>query len=84
MASYQTAMQLETYRGSWDDIVYSLPLGVDTNSAIKLELGYLGGMVQRQLIFKDRGNSNGPITLEASQGELDTMPALIVGKQGNK
>jgi hypothetical protein len=24
-------------------MVYSLPLGVDANSAIKLELGYLGG-----------------------------------------
>jgi len=46
LASYQTAMQprtLETYRGSWEDMVYSLPLGVDANSAIKLELGYLGG-----------------------------------------
>ena len=52
--------------------------------AIKLELGYLGGMVQRQLIFKGRGNSNGPITLDANQGELDPMPALMVGKQGNK
>ncbi|MFM5268716.1 hypothetical protein ACET9V_21385 [Aeromonas caviae] len=55
MASYQTAMQprtLETYRGSWEDMVYSLPLEVDTNSAIKLELGYLGGMVQREFIFK--------------------------------
>ncbi len=87
LASYQTAMQprtLETYRGSWDELIYTLPLSVDTNSAIKLELGYLGGMVQRQLIFKGLGNSNGPITLEASQGELDSMPALIVGKQGNK
>ncbi|MDX7789335.1 MULTISPECIES: hypothetical protein [Aeromonas] len=33
-------------------MVYSLPLGVDTNSAIKLELGYLGGMIQREFIFK--------------------------------
>ncbi|MGK8174047.1 hypothetical protein ACRS1R_02735 [Aeromonas dhakensis] len=55
MASYQTAMQprtLETYHGCWDDMVYSLPLGVDTNSAIKLELSYLGGMIQREFIFK--------------------------------
>lgn len=84
---YKATMQpkvIETLGGRWDELIYTLPLSVDTNSAIKLELGYLGGMVQRQLIFKGRGNSNGPITLEASQGELDSMPALIVGKQGNK
>ncbi|MDR6996659.1 hypothetical protein J2Y65_003365 [Aeromonas salmonicida] len=75
---------IETQRGRWDELVYILPLGVDTNSAIKLELGYLGGMVQRQFIFKDSGNSNGPITLDANQGELNSMPALVVGKQGNK
>ena len=33
---------LEMQRGRWDDMVYSLPLGVDTNTAIKLELRYLG------------------------------------------
>lgn len=84
---YHAAMQpkvIETQRGRWDELVYILPLGVDTNSAIKLELGYLGGMVQRQFIFKGSGNSNGPITLDANQGELNSMPALVVGKQGNK
>lgn len=75
---------LETQRGRWDELVYTLPLGVDTNSAIKLELGYLGGMVQRQFVFKGSGNSNGTITLDANQGELGPMPALMVGKQGNK
>ncbi|MFK0668158.1 hypothetical protein [Aeromonas salmonicida] len=33
---------IETQRGRWDELVYILPLGVDTNSAIKLELGYFG------------------------------------------
>jgi hypothetical protein len=87
LARYQAAMQprtLETQRGRWDEMVYSLPLGVDTNSAIKLELGYLGGMIQREFIFKGNGNSGGPITLNSSSGELSSMPALVVGKQGNK
>lgn len=87
LASYQTAMQprtLETYRGSWEDMDYSLPLGVDANSAIKLELGYMGGMVQRKIIFKGSGNSNGPITLDTSSGELVKIPDLVVGNQGNK
>lgn len=87
LASYQTAMQprtLETYRGSWDELIYTLPLSVDTNSAIKLELGYLGGMIQREFLFKGSSNSSGPIILETSSGELGTMPALVVGKQGNK
>lgn len=87
LARYQAAMQprtLETQRGRWDEMVYTLPLGVDTNSAIKLELGYLGGMVQRQFVFKGNGNSGGPITLNSSSGELSSMPALVVGKQGNK
>ncbi len=87
LASYQAAMQprtLETYLGRWDDMVYSLPLGVDTNSAIKLELGYLGGMIQREFIFKDSSSSGGPVTLNSSSGDLGTMPALVVGKQGNK
>ncbi len=86
LASYQTAMQprtLETYRGSWEDMVYSLPLGVDTNSAIKLKLGYLGGMIQREFIFKGSSNSSGPVTLNGSSGDLGTMPALVVGKLGN-
>ncbi|WCH21835.1 hypothetical protein [Aeromonas salmonicida] len=46
LVRYKTAMQpkvIETLRGRWDELVYTLPLGVDTNSAIKLELGYLGG-----------------------------------------
>ena len=86
LASYQTAMQprtLETYRGSWEDMVYSLPLGVDTNSAIKLKLGYLGGMIQREFIFKGSSNSSGSVTLNGSSGDLGTMPALVVGKLGN-
>ncbi|WP_368178240.1 hypothetical protein [Aeromonas sp. R7-1] len=85
LARYQATMQprtLETQRGRWDDLVYTLPLGVDTNSAIKLELGYMGGMVQRQFVFKGNGNSGGPITLNSSSGELSSMPALVVGKQG--
>jgi len=87
LARYQAAMQpktLETQRGRWDGLVYTLPLGVDTNSAIKLELGYMGGMVQRQFVFKGNGNSGGLITLNSSSGELSSMPALVVGKQGNK
>ncbi|WP_368182246.1 hypothetical protein [Aeromonas sp. R7-5] len=87
LARYQAAMQprtLETQRGGWDGLVYTLPLGVDTNSAIKLELGYMGGMVQRQFVFKGSGNSNGPIILDTSSGEVNSMPALIVGTQGNK
>lgn len=75
---------LETQRGRWDELVYTLSLGGDTNSTIKLELGYLGGMVQRQFVFKGSGNSNGPITLDTSSGELNNMPALVVGNQGNK
>ncbi|PKD24964.1 hypothetical protein AO056_01812 [Aeromonas hydrophila] len=54
-------------------MVYTLPLGIDTNSAIKLELGYPGGMIQREFIFKG-----------SSSGDLGSMPALVVGKQGNK
>lgn len=75
---------LEPQNGNLDGMVYTLPLGVDTNTAIKLELGYLGGMVQRQFVFKGNGNSDGPITLNSSSGELSSMPALVVGKQGNK
>ncbi|MCH7346044.1 T6SS effector BTH_I2691 family protein [Aeromonas sp. MR7] len=87
VARYQAAMQprmLETQRGRWDGLVYTLFLGVDTNSAIELELGYMGGMVQRQFVFKGNGNSGGPITLNSSSGELSSMPALVVGKQGNE
>lgn len=73
LASYQTAMQprtLETYRGSWEDMVYSLPLGADTNSAIKLELGYLGGMIQREYIFNGGSSSGGTVILNSSCGDL--------------
>ena len=87
LASYQTAMQprtLETYRESWEDMVYSLPLGVDANSAIKLELGYLGGMIQREFIFKGCCSSSGPVTLNGYNGELDTISALVVGNRENK
>ncbi|ULH04230.1 hypothetical protein MF133_07455 [Aeromonas caviae] len=75
---------VETLRECWDDMVYSLLLGGDTNSAIKLELGYLGGMVQREFIFKGNSSSGGPVTLNSCSGDLGTMPALVVGKQGNK
>jgi hypothetical protein len=51
---------LETKRGRWDELVYTLPLGVDTNTAIKLELGYLGCMIQREFIFKGSSNSGSP------------------------
>lgn len=84
---YHAAMQpkvIETQRGRWDELVYILPLGVDTNLAIKLELGYLGGMIQREFLFKGSCNSGGPVTLETSSGGLSTMPALVVGKQGSK
>ena len=87
MVRYQTAMQpkvIETLHRRWDELVYTLLLGVDTNSAIKLELGYLGGMVRREFIFKGSGNSNGPIILDSSSGELGSMPALVVGSQGNQ
>ncbi|MFM1681374.1 T6SS effector BTH_I2691 family protein [Aeromonas salmonicida] len=81
---YHAAMQpkvIETLRGRWDELVYTLQLGVDTNSAIKLELGYLGGMIQREFIFKGNSSSGGPVTLNSSSsGELGTMPALVVGK----
>lgn len=87
LGRYQAAMQpkvIETLRGRWDELVYTLPLGVDTNSAIKLELGYLGDMVRQEFIFKGSGNSNGPIILDSSSGELGSMPALEVGSQGNQ
>lgn len=84
---YLAAMKpkmIDTLRGRWDDMVYSLPLGVDTNSAIKLELGYLGGMIQREFIFKGSSSSSGPVTLNGDSGELDTMSALVVGNRENK
>lgn len=84
---YLAAMKpkmIETLRGRWDDMVYSLPLGVDTNSAIKLELGYLGGMIQREFIFKGSSSSSGSVTLNGYNGELDTMSALVVGNRENK
>ncbi|EPU3916598.1 hypothetical protein ACVWV7_000669 [Aeromonas hydrophila] len=87
LARYQAAMQpkmIETLRGRWDDMVYSLPQGVDTNSAIKLELGYLGGMIQREFIFKGSCSSSDPVTLNDYNGELDTMSALVVGNRENK
>lgn len=58
--------------------------GVDTNTTIKLEQGYLGGMIQREFIFKGRSSSGGPVTLDSSSSssELGTMPALVVGSKG--
>ncbi len=84
---YLAAMKpkmIDTLRGSWEDMVYSLPLEVDTNSAIKLELGYLGGMIQREFIFKGSSSSSGSVTLNGYNGELDTMSALVVGNRENK
>ena len=84
---YLAAMKpkvIEMLRGRWDDMVYSLPLGVDTNSAIKLDLGYLGGMIQRKFLFKGSSSSGGPVTLNSSSGDLGTMLELVVGKQGDK
>ncbi|MDX7797401.1 hypothetical protein UXA55_14865 [Aeromonas caviae] len=75
---------LEPQYGSLGGMVYTLPLGIDTNSAIKLELGYLGGMIQREFIFKGCCSSSGPVTLNGYNGELDTMSALVVGNRENK
>ncbi|HHW4402645.1 TPA: hypothetical protein ACUNCG_003281 [Aeromonas hydrophila] len=61
---------IETLRGRWDDMVYSRSLGVDTNSAIKLELGYLGGMIQREYIFNGGSSSGGTVILNSSSGDL--------------
>ncbi len=83
---YLAAMKpkvIEALRGRWDDMVYTLPLGIDTNSAIKLELVYFEGMIQRECIFKGSSSSGGPVTLNSSSGDLGTMPALVVGKLGN-
>ena len=74
---------LETQYGSLGGMVYTLPLGIDTNSAIKLELVYFEGMIQREGIFKGSSSSGGPVTLNSSSGDLGTMPALVVGKLGN-
>ncbi|MDX7649946.1 hypothetical protein [Aeromonas caviae] len=74
---------LETQYGSLGGMVYTLPLGIDTNSAIKLELVYFEGMIQRECIFKGSSSSGGPVTLNSSSGDLGTMPALVVGKLGN-
>ncbi|MCU9923618.1 hypothetical protein [Aeromonas caviae] len=65
-------------------MVYSLSLEVDTSLAIELALGYLGGMIQREFIFKGNSSSGGPVTLNSCSGDLGTMPELVVGKQGNK
>ncbi len=64
LVRYQAAMQprtLETQRGRWDEMIYTLPLGVDTNTAIKLELGYLGGMVQRQFFSRATAIATAPL-----------------------
>ena len=65
-------------------MVYSLSLEVDTSLAIELALGYLGGMIQREFIFKGCCSSSGPITLNGYNGELDTMSALVVVNRENK
>ncbi|WP_429071183.1 hypothetical protein [Aeromonas dhakensis] len=86
MDRYLAAMKpkvIETLRGRGDDMVYSLPLGVDTNSAIKLELVYFEGMILREHIFKSSSCSGGTVILNSSSGDLGKMPALVVGKLGN-
>ncbi|MFM4822921.1 hypothetical protein [Aeromonas hydrophila] len=74
---------IETLHRSWDDMLYSLPLGIDTNSAIKLELVYFEGMLLREHIFKSGSCSGGSVILNNSSGDLGKMPALVVGKLGN-
>ncbi|MNF37010.1 hypothetical protein D3C77_236950 [compost metagenome] len=75
---------LEPQYGSLGGMVYTLSLGIDTNLAFKLELVYFEGMILREFIFKGSSSSSGPVTLNGSSGDLGTMPALVVGKQGNK
>ncbi|MFQ2342080.1 hypothetical protein ACK317_07935 [Aeromonas dhakensis] len=75
---------LEPQYGSLGGMVYTLSLGIDTNSAIKLELVYFEGIILREFIFKGKSSSGGPVTLSGSSGELDTMSALVVGNRGNK
>ena len=60
---------LETQYGSLGGMVYTLPLGIDTNSAIKLELVYFEGMILRECIFKG-GRSSGGTESEESTGLL--------------
>lgn len=85
---YQASMkpkEITSHTGRWDGLVYNLPLDVDTNTAVKLELGYLGSMNSQPYFFKGSSNNDGPIQLEVSTGVLDAMPALVVGaQQGNK
>lgn len=74
---------LEPQYGILGGMVYTLPLGIDTNLAIKLALGFFGDMILRAFIFKG-SSSGGPVTLDTSSGEVNSMPALVVGTQGNK
>lgn len=81
---YQAAMrpkELISYNGHWNGMVYSLPLEVDTGTAIKLELGYMGSMTSQSFFFKGIGNDDGPMQLDIVTGALDSMPALIVGSR---
>ena len=71
--------QIATQGGRWDGLVYTQPLGVPTDMVIKLELGYLGGLVQRDVIFQGSGDSDGTIELQSSSGGPGSMPALLVG-----
>ena len=64
---------LEPQYGILGGMVYTLPLGIDTNSAIKLELVYFEGMILREHIFKSG----------SCCGDLGKMPALVVGKLAN-
>ncbi|WDF90664.1 hypothetical protein [Aeromonas hydrophila] len=74
---------LEPQYGSLGGMVYTLPLGINTNSAIKLELVYFEGMILREHIFKSGSCSGGTVILNSSSGDLGKMPALVVGKLGN-
>ncbi len=51
-------------------MVYTLPLGIDTNSAIKLELVYFEGMILREYIFNGGSSSGGTVILNSSSGDL--------------
>ncbi|MCV3274689.1 hypothetical protein [Aeromonas hydrophila] len=61
---------LEPQYGSLGGMVYTLLLGIDTNSAIKLELVYFEGMILREYIFNGGSSSGGTVILNSSSGDL--------------
>ncbi|WP_323950466.1 hypothetical protein [Aeromonas caviae] len=71
---------LEPQYGSLGGMVYTLLLGIDTNSAIKLELVYFEGMILREYIFKGGRSSGGTLILNSSSGDLGKISTLVVGK----